>query len=72
MCERESKTNMKDLTARFKNRTGYNVSERTVRRRLCFGGYKRRMICKTITISRVYRDRRMGFLSSEIALEYSE
>ena len=28
---------------------------------LCFGGYKRHMICKKITISRVNRDRRMGF-----------
>ena len=47
------------------------MSERTVRRRLCFGGYKRQMICKKIKISRVNRDRRMG-LSSEIVLECSE
>ena len=42
---------LKDLTARFNKRTGCNVSHRTVHRRLCFGGYKRRMICKKITIA---------------------
>ena len=57
---------LKDLTARFNDRTGYNVSERTVCRRLCFGGYKRRMICKKITLSRVNRDRRMGFLRPKL------
>ena len=44
--KRNRRQTLKDLTARFNNRTGYNVSERTVCRRLCFGGYKRRMICK--------------------------
>jgi tRNA G10 N-methylase Trm11 len=57
---------LKDLTARFNNRTGCNVSERTVRRRLCFGGYKRCMICKKITISRVNRDHRMGFCRQKL------
>jgi transposase len=43
--KRNQRQTLKDLTARFNNRTGYNVSERTVPRRLCyFGGYKRRMI----------------------------
>jgi transposase len=42
--KRNRRQTLKDLTARFNNRTGYNVSERAVRRRLCFGGYKRRMI----------------------------
>ena len=43
--KRNQRQPLKDLTARFNNRTGYNVSERTVPRRLCyFGGYKRRMI----------------------------
>ena len=51
--KRNRRQTLKDLTARFNNRTGYNVSEKTVRRRLCFGGYKRRMICKKITISHV-------------------
>jgi hypothetical protein len=54
------------LRSRFNNRTGCNVSERTVRRRLCFVGYKRRMICKKITISRVNRDRRMGFCRQKL------
>ena len=42
------------------------MSERTVRRRLCFGGYKRRMICKKMTISRVNCDRRMGFCRQKL------
>ena len=43
--KRNQRQTLKDLTARFNNRTGYNVSERTVPRRLCyFGDYKRRMI----------------------------
>ena len=42
--KRNRRQTLKDLTARFNNRTGCNVSERTVRRRLCFDGYKRRMI----------------------------
>ena len=43
--KRNQRQTLKDLTARFNDRTGYNVSERTVPRRLCyFGGYKRRMI----------------------------
>ena len=42
------------------------MSERTVRRRLCFGGYKRRMMWKKITISRVNRDRRMGFCRQKL------
>jgi transposase len=43
--KRNQRQTLKDLTARFNNRTGYNVSEITVPRRLCyFGGYKRRMI----------------------------
>jgi transposase len=43
--KRNQRQTLKDLTARFNNRTGFNVSERTVPRRLCyFGGYKRRMI----------------------------
>jgi hypothetical protein len=64
--KRNRRQTLKDLTARFNNRTGYNVSERTVRRRLCFGGYKRRMICKKITISRVNRDRRMGLCRQKL------
>jgi transposase len=34
--KRNRRQTLKDLTAIFNNRTGYNVSERTVRRRLCF------------------------------------
>jgi transposase len=64
--KRNRRQTLKDLTARFNNRTGCNVSERTVRRRLCFDGYKRRMICKKITISRVNRDRRMGFCRQKL------
>ena len=34
--KRNRRQTLKDLTAIFNNRTGYTVSERTVRRRLCF------------------------------------
>ena len=64
--KRNRRQTLKELPARFNNRTEYNVSERTVRRRLCVCGYKRRMICKKITISRVNRDRRMGFCRQKL------
>jgi hypothetical protein len=47
-------------------RLSSKTEERTVCRRMCFGGYKRCMICKKITISRVNRDRRMGFCRQKL------
>ena len=44
---------IKDLTCRINNRSGCNVSERTVRRRLSSDGYRRRVVSKRITLSRV-------------------
>ena len=41
--KRNRRQTLKELPARFNNRTEYNVSERTVRRRLCVCGYKRRI-----------------------------
>jgi hypothetical protein len=62
---RSVKTNrrktLKDGTARFNQRTGCNVSSRTVCRRLFWEGYNRRVVSKKITISQVNRQRRVGF-----------
>jgi hypothetical protein len=62
---RSVKTNrrktLKDATARFNQRTGCNVSSRTVCRRLFWEGYNRRVVSKKITISQVNRQRRVGF-----------
>jgi transposase len=56
---RSMKTNrrqtLKDVTARFNQSTGCNVSSRTVCRRLFREGYKRRVVSKKITISQVNR-----------------
>ena len=52
---------LKDATARFNQRTGCNVSSRTVCRRLFWEGYNRRVVSKKITISQVNRQRRVGF-----------
>jgi hypothetical protein len=56
---RSTKTNrrqtLKDVTARFNQRTGCNVSSRTVCRRLFQEGYKCRVVSKKITISQVNR-----------------
>jgi hypothetical protein len=61
---RSVKTNrrqtLKDVTARFNQRTGCNVSSRTVCRRLFREGYKRRVVSNKITISQVNRQRRVG------------
>jgi transposase len=58
---RSVKTNrrqtLKDVTARFNQRTSCNVSPRTVCRRLFREGYKRRVVSKNITISQVNRQR---------------
>jgi hypothetical protein len=52
---------IKDATARFNQRTGCNVSSRTVCRRLFWEGYNRRVVSKKITISQVNRQRRVWF-----------
>ena len=51
---------LKDVTARFNQRTGCNVSSRIVCRRLFREGYKRRVVSNKITISQVNRQRRVG------------
>jgi hypothetical protein len=62
---RSVKTNrrqtLKDVTARFNQRTSCNVSSRTVCRRLFWEGYKRRVVSKKITISQINCQRRVGF-----------
>jgi transposase len=62
---RSMKTNrrqtLKDVTARFNQSTGCNVSSRTVCRRLFREGYKRRVVSKKITISQVNRQWQVGF-----------
>ena len=62
---RSVKTNrrqtLKDVKARFNQRTSCNVSSRTVCRRLFRGGYKRRVVSKKITISQINRQRRVAF-----------
>ena len=55
------KQTLKDVTARFNQRTSYNVSSRTVCRRLFREGYKRRVVSRKITISQINRQRRVGF-----------
>jgi transposase len=64
---RSMKTNrrqtLKDVTARFNQRTGYNVSSRTVCRRLFQEGYKRRVVSKNIIISQVDRQRLIDFVA---------
>lgn len=57
---------LKDLTSRFNNITGCNISERTVRRRLCDDGYRRRVVSKRITISHVNRERRKRFCRQKL------
>ena len=52
---------MKDVTARFNQWTGCNVSSRTVCRRLFREGYKRRVVSKKITISQVNHHPLVGF-----------
>jgi len=62
---RSVKTNrrqtLKDVTARFNQRTSCNVSSRTVCRRLFREEYKRRVVSKKITISQVNRQWQVGF-----------
>jgi hypothetical protein len=62
---RSVKTNrrqtLKDVTARFNQRTSCNVSSRTVCRRLFQEGYTRRVVSKNSTICQVNRRRRVGF-----------
>ena len=41
---------LKDSTSRLNNRTGCNVSERTVRRRFSSDGYRRCIVSKRIII----------------------
>ena len=60
------KQTLKDLTSRFIYRTGYNVSERTVRRRLSSDGYRRCAVSKRITISRVNKERRKRFCRQKL------
>jgi transposase len=64
---RSVKTNrrqtLKDVTARFNQRTSCNVSPRTVCRRLFREGYKRRVVSKNITISQVNRQRLIDFVA---------
>ena len=52
---------LKDVTARFNQRTGCIVSSRTVCRRLFREGYTRRVVSKKITISQVNCQRWVGF-----------
>ena len=69
---RRVKTNrrhtLKDVTARFNQRTSCNVSSRTVCRRLFREGYKRRVVSTKITISQVRHQRRGGFFCPEILM----
>jgi len=52
---------LRDVIARFNQRTSCNVSSRTVCRSLFREGYTRRVVSKKITISQVNRQRRVGF-----------
>lgn len=45
---------------------GCNISERTVRRRLCEDGYRRRVVSKRITISHVNREQRKRFFRQKL------
>ena len=64
---RSVKTNrrqtLKDVTARFNQRTGCNVSSRTVCRRPFREGYKRRVVSKNIIISQVNRQWLIDFVA---------
>ena len=57
---------LKDVTSRFNARTGYSVSTRTVSRRLFEDGYRRCVVSKKTTISRVNREKRTRFCRQKL------
>ena len=57
---------LKDVTSRFNSRTGYSVSTRTVSRRLFEDGYRRCVVSKKTTISRVNREKRTRFCRQKL------
>lgn len=57
---------LKDVTNRFRSRTGCDVSCRTVKQRLNQEGYKRCVISKKTTISQINRERRNRFFIQKL------
>ena len=61
MVRKNRRQTLYDLTSRYNERYGQNISSRTIRRRLFNEGFKRRRVCKATTISKVNREKRMKF-----------
>ena len=61
MVRKNRRQTLNDLTSRFNEMYGNNLSARTVRRRLFNEGYKRRRVSKATTISKINREKRREF-----------